>query len=195
MRTRPGPPGRCAGCVGRAAPWAGPLRVAALAAALWLPTAGPGLEAQEEAGPGVAAGGPPATVRFRLEEPRPNPFQDEVEIPFVLGEGPEPRWRSSITGRGPESAEPAGTADRPERTRVSVRVYNLLHQRVAWARAAPGQGRSGTPVRDLSYAVPGRYVAVWDGRAEDGYRLPSGPYFVEIVVDGWTAVRKVLLTR
>lgn len=181
--------------VGQAAPWAGPWRIAALAAALWLPVAGPGLAAQEEPGPGVAGTEPPATVRFRLEEPRPNPFQDEVEVPFVLGEGPEPRWRSSITGRAVGVAEPGRAADPPDRARVSVRIYNLLHQRVAWATVAPGEERSGRQVRDLSYPVPGRYVAVWNGRAGDGYRVPSGPYFVEIVVDGWTAVRKVLLTR
>lgn len=137
----------------------------------------------------------PTSVRFRLEEPRPDPFRDRLEIPFVLGQGPEPRWRSPVVGGRRDDPAPPRPAEQPDRATVSIRVFNLLHQRVARAVVAPGEDRSGRPVRDLAFEVPGRYTAAWDGRADDGHRLPSGPYFVELVVDGWTAVRRVLLTR
>lgn len=164
----------------------------AVSLALWLSAGAGGLAAQDDSGPRDEL---PATVRFQLEEPRPNPFQDRVEIPFVLGTGPELRWPSAVAGPG--LGEPVeGHADaRPARATVSIRIFNLLHQRVAWAAMAPWESRSGRLVRDLRFEVPGRYTAMWDGRAEDGYRVPSGPYFVEIAVDGWTAVGKVLLTR
>jgi hypothetical protein len=135
------------------------------------------------------------TVPFRLEEPRPSPFQDRVEIPFVLGEGAVPGQQVPALGEGTGEPGRARLAERPERASVSIRVFNLLHQRVAWAEVAPGEDRSGRRVRDLAYEVPGVYRAVWDGRGDDGHRVVSGPYFVEIVVDGWTAVRKVLLAR
>lgn len=164
----------------------------AVAASVWLAFASVELGAQEARDRGMV---PSATVPFRLEEPRPNPFQDRVEIPFVLGEGPAPEWRAPALGEGTEERGRALLAERPRRATVSIRVFNLLHQRVAWAVVAPGEDRSGERVRDLAYEVPGVYRAVWDGRGDDGHRVVSGPYFVELVVDGWTAVRKVLLTR
>lgn len=167
-------------------------RAAGLAAAVWLTVASVDLGAQEVRDRGRVHF---STVPFRLEEPRPNPFQSRVEIPFVLGEGPPPGWRAPAIGEGSGERGRARPADRPRRATVSIRVYNLLHQRVAWADVASGEDRAGERVRDLAYEVPGAYRAVWDGRGDDGHRVVSGPYFVEIVVDGWTAVRKVLLTR
>lgn len=165
---------------------------AGVAALLWLAAGTGPLPAQ---GGGRGALDAAATVRFRLGEPIPNPFRERVEIPFVLGEGPEPRWRTSIRAAPPGEGGEAAGAPQPARAVVSVRVYNLLHQAVAWAREAPAAGTAGRPVRDVAYPVPGSYTAVWDGRSGDGHRVAPGPYFVEIVVDGWTAVRKVLLMR
>lgn len=163
-----------------------------LAAALWLPAAAGGLAGQEvAAGEGEAA----PVVRFRLEPPAPSPFQDSLTIPFVLGEGPDPRRRASITRPSSEETAPPDRAAPPDSATVSIRIYNLLHQNIAWARAGPSDPRAGRPVREMSFAVPGRYAAVWDGTAADGYGVVSGPYFVELVVNGWTAVRKVLFTR
>lgn len=180
------PPGSGRGAVRRAL---------GLAVAAWLTVVPVGLGAQgaqEARDRGTALS---STVPFRLEEPRPNPFQDRVEIPFVLGEGPPPGGSARALGEPTGEAGRARPADRPGRATVSIRVYNVLHQRVAWAEVAPGEDRSGRRVRELAYGVPGVYRAVWDGRGDDGHRVVSGPYFVEIVVDGWTAVRKVLLTR
>lgn len=167
-------------------------RAVGLAVAVWLTVVPVDLGAQEARDRGMVLS---PTVSFRLEEPRPSPFQDRVEIPFVLEAGAAPGGRAPALGEGTGEPGRARPARRPERATVSIRVFNLLHQRVAWAEVAPGEDRSGRRVRDLAYEVPGVYRAVWDGRGEDGHRVVSGPYFVEIVVDGWTAVRKVLLAR
>ena len=172
--------------VGRARRWLG------LAAGLWLVAGGGELAAQAGA---RDVSDPPPAVRFQLREPTPNPFRDRVEIPFVLGEGAEPRWRTAIAGPPGEEGRSGDPEAQPARATVSIRIYNLLHQNVAWAREAPSPDGTERRVRDVSYAVPGHYTAVWDGHVEDGYRAPPGPYFVELVVEGWTAVRKVLLER
>ena len=135
---------------------------------------------------GAAAQAPtldtPAPV-FALGDPSPNPFQEEVRIPFRLGPPPPAAGRTA-----------GGDAPSADSARVSVAVYNVLWQRVAWARTR--EARDGdVPVRDRSYAVPGDYEAIWRGRGRGGRRMPSGPYFVELRVDGGSAVRKVLLTR
>lgn len=152
---------------------------------LLLLAGGLGCGAEPAAAQAASASDPPA-VAFRLGDPTPNPFQEEVRIPFELGpEAPTGTER----GRGPAPA--AGTRDSAA---VSLAVYNVLYQRVAWARTPP-DGEAGLPVRERRYAVPGRYEVVWNGRADGGRRVPAGPYFLELVVDGRTAVRKVILTR
>lgn len=142
------------------------------------------------AGPASAQAPPPADttpVAFRLGDPSPNPFQEEVRIPFRLGpeeaSGADPRGEDRERGAASDSAV------------VSLAVYNVLYQRVAWARIREEDGEEGAPVRDRSFAVPGRYEVVWPGRAREGRQVPAGPYFLELVVDGRTAVRKVILTR
>ncbi len=167
-------------------------RAVGLTVAVWLTVVAADLGAQEALDREMVLS---PTVSFRLEEPRPSPFQDRVELPFVLGEGAAPGGRAPALGEGTGDPGRARPAERPERATVSIRIFNVLHQRVAWAEVGPGEESSGRRLRDLEYEVPGVYRAVWDGRGDDGHRVVSGPYFVEIVVDGWTAVRKVLLVR
>ena len=124
-------------------------------------------------------------VSFRLGDPTPNPFQEEVRIPFELGPEVPP---GTERGRPPAPDAPRDSAV------VSLAVYNVLYQRVAWARTPP-DGEAGLPARERRYAVPGRYEVVWNGRSDGGRRVAAGPYFLELVVDGRTAVRKVILTR
>ena len=42
-------------------------------------------------------------------------------------------------------------------------------------------------------ASAGDNLVVWDGRSKDGRRVTSGVYFYQIVSDGFTAQRKMLL--
>ncbi len=152
------------------------LLAAVAAAALAVPTASP---AQ------TPVAGDTSALAFALDDPVPNPFQEVVRIPFRLGPPPAER-----------RTRPApGEAVRRDSVRVSVAVYNVLWQRVAWARTWEDPPSGGLPVRDRRYAVPGNHEVVWRGRTSGGRRVPSGPYFVELRVDGRTAVRKVLLTR
>lgn len=140
--------------------------------------------AAPSAGTAQAPAAADTSVVFALGDPSPNPFQEEVRIPFRLGPPPP------AEGAGPDGDGPPP----PDSVRVSVAVYNVLWQRVAWARTS-GDRDGGVPVRDRWYDVPGEHAAVWRGRTDGGRRVPSGPYFVELRVDGRTAVRKVLLTR
>lgn len=152
------------------------LLAALAAAALAAPTASPAQTPAE---------GDTSAVAFALGELVPNPFQEAVRIPFRLGPPPAER----LTGTAP------GETPRRDSVRVSVAVYNVLWQRVAWARTWNMARNGGAPVRNRLYAVPGNHEVVWRGRTSGGRRVPSGPYFVELSVDGRTVVRKVLLTR
>lgn len=151
----------------------GALAAAALSAAL--------AAAAEPAGAQAPASAETPALSVSLGDPTPNPFRAEVRIPFRLD---PPAADSVRSGDGPA----------PDSAAVSVAVYNVLYQRVAWART-PGGEDGDVPIRDRRYAVPGGYEAVWRGRAAGGRRLPSGPYFVELAAGGRTAVRKVLLVR
>ena len=64
---------------------------------------------------------------------------------------------------------------------ADVSVYNVGGQRV---------------VRLANETFPaGPQRLSWDGRGNDGKRLPSGVYFVKLQVEDYTSVRKVLLTK
>jgi len=39
----------------------------------------------------------------------------------------------------------------------------------------------------------GEHVLAWDGTADSGARAPGGVYFVRVVADGATAVRRAVL--
>jgi flagellar hook assembly protein FlgD len=56
---------------------------------------------------------------------------------------------------------------------------------------------SGRAVRTLSQGVfePGQHAAFWDGVAEDGRRVGSGIYFVDLSAQGRSFRRKLTLIR
>ena len=123
-----------------------------------------------------SARGDPATTResFSLQPAFPNPFHERTRIPFILG--------SSLFDAG-------------ERARVSMRVFNLLHQVVATPRLLPTPGMPGGPLEDRPFRRPGSYEAEWDGRDVEGQPVRPGPYFVQLEVNGRAQVRKLLVTR
>ena len=71
--------------------------------------------------------------------------------------------------------------DVPVEARVAVRIYDV----------------SGRRVRTLvdREARPGRHVATWNGRSDDGTMIASGIYFCEMEADGFRNVRKMLLLK
>jgi hypothetical protein len=81
-----------------------------------------------------------------------------------------------------------------ERVSVTIRIYNVLQQLVAVARAVDRPDRVAATVDGLEYTEPGRYVAYWDGLDRYGRRVPSGIYYYRIYVDGRpTGVGKLLV--
>lgn len=103
------------------------------------------------------------TSGFQLEQNYPNPFNPETRIPFVLG-------ADLFTSGGPVV--------------VSMRVYNLLQQPIAVPVALRHASGDRTPMVQLEFTSPGRYEAFWDGRDFAGNQVASGPYFVQITVNG-----------
>lgn len=111
---------------------------------------------------------------FRLEQNYPNPFNPETRIPFEL---------SDILF---EEGEPV---------KVSVRIYNILQQFVASPVVLNYPGGDGLPLLQLEFASPGRYEAYWDGKDRTGNKVASGVYFVHMVVNGQSALRKMFITK
>ncbi|HSM05657.1 MAG TPA: hypothetical protein VK858_13665 [Longimicrobiales bacterium] len=112
---------------------------------------------------GGQAGSPQETSGFQLEQNYPNPFNPETRIPFVLG--------ADLFSSGQPVV-------------VSMRIYNLLQQPVAAPVALRHPAGDRAPLVQLEFTAPGRYEAFWDGRDFGGNQVASGPYFVQITVNG-----------
>lgn len=111
---------------------------------------------------------------FSLGQNYPNPFNPETKIPFEL----LPRLF--------EDGQPV---------RVSVRIYNVLQQFVAAPTALGHPRGDGVPLVELEYTRPGEYEAYWDGRDRSGAQVASGVYFVQLVVNGKSQVKKMFVTK
>ncbi len=111
---------------------------------------------------------------FTLGQNYPNPFNPETRIPFELSE------------RLFDAGEPVV---------VSIRIFNILQQYVAAPVAMGFMGGEGLPMLQLEYTSPGRYEAYWDGRDRNGNQVASGVYFVQMLVNGQTAMRKMFVTK
>lgn len=111
-----------------------------------------------------------ATRSLVLEQNYPNPVNPETWIPFYLG---------------PELFE----EEKP--VAVTLRIYNILSQVIAIPEATDHPGGRGVRVIDLNYAEPGRKVAYWDGNDTAGRPVPSGVYYIQLVVGEETMTRKL----
>ena len=111
---------------------------------------------------------------FYLEQNYPNPFNPETKIPFILNE---------------DLFDDGGSVV------VTVRIFNVLQQYIATPTALNHPRGEAVPVTDLEYASSGRYETYWDGRDQAGRHVASGVYFVQIVVDGRSDVRKMFVAK
>ena len=100
---------------------------------------------------------------FQLDQNYPNPFNPETTIPFILDE------ELFVDGR------PAV---------VSIRIFNILTQLVAYPVALGHPTGEGVLVDQLEYAQPGRYEAFWDGTDQMGRQVASGIYLMQLTVNG-----------
>ncbi len=129
-----------------------------------------GLSAQETR-PGAQLG---QANGFQLEQNYPNPFNQATTIPFTLGEELFLDGRSAV---------------------VSVRIFNILTQLVAYPVALGHPSGSGIELDQLEYAQPGRYEAYWDGTDQMGRAVASSIYLMQLTVNGLSTSRKMLVLK
>ena len=132
---------------------------------------GPGLSAQILPDDLEPAGAPESG--FTLGQNYPNPFNPETRIPFELHE--------ALFSDG-------GTVV------VSMRILNVLVQLVSNPTAL-NHPSGQAPLVDLEYTTPGRYEAYWDGLDQSGREVASGSYFVQLTVNGVTAVMRMYVAK
>jgi len=109
---------------------------------------------------------------FVLEQNYPPTVNPETWIPFSL--------ESVLFREG-----------RPVRT--TIRIYNILSQVVAIPEAVDHPEGRGARLIDLEYTDPGRKLAYWDGRDTAGRLVPSGVYYMQMVVGEETQTRKLIV--
>lgn len=110
---------------------------------------------------------------FQLNQNYPNPFNPTTTLSFTLK---------------PELFE----AGRP--AVVTIRIFNVLQQLVAVPKAL-NHPLGDVPVEQLQYETPGDKEAFWDGTDRQGRKVASGIYYMQIVVNGERAVRKMVVTK
>ncbi|CAN5502273.1 hypothetical protein BH24GEM3_BH24GEM3_00480 [soil metagenome] len=119
--------------------------------------------------------GPPAEQRsrgFRLDQNYPNPVNRETWIPFILEESLFEDGNPGI---------------------VTIRIVNVLRQLVAIPVAEDHPEGARVPVLELPFRTPGRKTAYWDGKDTAGRRVPSGVYYCQLVVNGQSLFRKMIV--
>jgi len=125
----------------------------------------------QDLGGSASSGG---TSGFQLEQNYPNPFNPETTIPFTLGD------ELFVDGR------PAV---------VSVRIFNLLQQLVAYPVALGHPAGQGLELSQLEFDRPGHYEAFWDGMDQSGRQVASGIYFMQLTVNGQSQTRKMYVLK
>jgi hypothetical protein len=111
---------------------------------------------------------------FRLDQNYPNPFNPTTRIPFFLDEDLFQDGRPVV---------------------VSVRIFNILQQLVAVPVALDHTEGNRVPVEGLEYSTPGRKEAFWDGLDQFGRAVASGIYYLQLLVNGRSHVRKMVVSK
>jgi hypothetical protein len=117
---------------------------------------------------------PGPRVGFELEPNYPNPFNPETTIPFVLSDELFDGGRPVV---------------------VTVRIFNLLSQLVAYPVALAHPAGAGVQVRALEYTRPGLHEAFWDGTDQSGRQVASGTYLLQLTVNGLSLTRKMIVQK
>jgi hypothetical protein len=117
----------------------------------------------------------PATESgFELQQNYPNPFNPSTRIPFTL--------RPSLF----EDGQPV---------RVTMRIFNVLQQLVAFPTAVNHPMGNGSPVNELVYETPGQKEAFWDGRDTNGRQVASGVYYLQVIVKGKRRIMTMIVSK
>jgi hypothetical protein len=113
-------------------------------------------------------------VGFELEANYPNPFNPETTVRFSLS--------NELFGTGTPVV-------------VTVRIFNLLSQLVAYPVALSHPAGAGVEVRALEYTQAGRHEAFWDGTDQSGRQVASGIYLLQLTVNGQSGTRKMIVQK
>ena len=113
---------------------------------------------------------------FELLQNYPNPFNLSTRIPFTLS---------------PELFE----ASNDGTVQVTMRIFNVLQQLVAYPTALGHPDGNGVSLDGLTYYTPGSNEAFWDGRDIDGRQVASGMYYLQMVVGSHRQIIKMVVSR
>ena len=129
------------------------------------------LSAQQPGGSTSGNRGAPSKLRQNY----PNPFNPKTRIPFDLN--------------ADDVAKNGGA-------RVTIRIYNVLQQLVAYPVAENYPGGAKPAVNSLSYTDAGSYTAYWDGNDRNGQQVASGLYYIQLIVNGRSGgIQKALVGK
>jgi hypothetical protein len=120
---------------------------------------------------GSGASSRSADAGFELLQNYPNPFTTATRIPFRLD--------ISLFEQG----QPAV---------VTMRIFNVLQQLVAYPTALGHPAGEGAPVNGLEYTSPGAYEALWDAHDLNGRQVAAGIYYLQINVNGRRQIMKMM---
>lgn len=124
--------------------------------------------------PGGDASPRTSDIGFELQQNYPNPFNPTTRIPFRL--------------------DPVLFQDgRP--VVVTMRIFNVLQQLVAFPTALSHSAGNGILVNELQYQSPGTHEAFWDGYDLEGRQVPSGMYYLQIIVNGQRRIMKMVVSK
>ncbi|NJK86824.1 MAG: T9SS type A sorting domain-containing protein [Bacteroidales bacterium] len=45
------------------------------------------------------------------------------------------------------------------------------------------------------HQLAGNYRITWDGTNNDGYKIPEGEYFMQMITDGFSETKKIILVK
>ena len=111
---------------------------------------------------------------FELQQNYPNPFNPTTRIPFRL----DPTLF--------EQGQPVV---------VTMRIFNVLQQLVAYPSALDHPDGNGVLVNGLRYDTPGQKEAFWDGHDLNGRQVASGVYYLQIIVNGQRRIMKMFVSK
>ena len=111
---------------------------------------------------------------FELQQNYPNPFNPTTRIPFTLSP-------SLFEGGQPVV--------------VTMRIFNVLQQLVAYPTALSHPDGNGVLVNGLEYYTPGKKEAFWDGLDLNGRQVASAIYYLQLIVNGESQIMKMIVAK
>ena len=117
-----------------------------------------------------------------LLEGWPNPFQDQIQIEFVVPSSVQDAFEWSDEDPLPDGFDLSAPVDWSSgQPSVSVKVYSINGQELVSLQ----QGNLGE----------GRYTVTWNGTDSFGRKVASGTYFCKLQMDNWSVTRRLVFLR